>query len=69
MKNGLSLAPSGQFAFDREAITEVIYGCKATDDTVAMGKKLTNDLASCAQKKAFQAPNQYGVQLHTIHKF
>lgn len=68
MANGSSLAPSGLFAFDRGAITEVICGCKATDDTVAVCKKLTNDLASCEHKKAFQMPNQFGVQLRTIHK-
>lgn len=68
MTKGASPRPSGLFSFDRQAISEVICGCKATDDTVAVCKKLTNDLASCQQKKAFQAPNQFGVQLHTIHK-
>lgn len=68
MENGFSLASSASFAFDREAISEVICGCEATNDTVAECKILTNDLSSCKQKKALQMPNQFGVQLHTIHK-
>lgn len=68
MAKGSSLASSASFAFDREAISEVIFGCKATDDTVATCKSLTKDLSSCIQKKALQLPNQFGVQLHTIHK-
>ncbi|MBI4763911.1 MAG: DUF2971 domain-containing protein [Deltaproteobacteria bacterium] len=68
MAKGSSLAASGLFTFDRGAITEVICGCQATDDTVAACKSLTNDLPSCKHKKAFQIPNQFGVQLHEIHK-
>lgn len=68
MAKGSSLAPSALFAFDRAAISEVICGCKASDDTVAVCKTLTNDLSSCTQKKALQLPNHFGVQLHTIHK-
>lgn len=66
--NGSSLAPSGVFNFDREVITEVIFGCKATDDTVAACKSFTNDLPSCIRKKAIQIPNKFGVHLHEIHK-
>lgn len=68
MARGPSLASSASFAFDREAISEVICGCKATDDTVAACKTLTNDLSSCIRKKALQLPNQFGVQLHAIHR-
>jgi hypothetical protein len=63
---GSSLVPSGAFAFDREAISEVILGCKATDDTVAACKSLTDDLPSCKRLRAVQRPNQFGVQLHGI---
>lgn len=68
MAKGSSLTASGLFAFDREAIAEVIYGCQSTDNTVAVCKSLTNDLISCKHKKAFQIPNQFGVQINEIHK-
>jgi hypothetical protein len=68
MANGSSLVASGLFTFARSAITELICGCKATDDTVAICKALTNDLPSLKQKKALQMPNRFGVQLHEIHK-
>jgi hypothetical protein len=44
MANGSALAPSNVFALDRNAIVEVICGCKAPDDTVAACKSLTDDL-------------------------
>jgi Protein of unknown function (DUF2971) len=68
MSKGSSLSAYGLFAFDRGAITDVICGCQATDDTVAVCKSLTNDLPSCKQKKAFQVPNLFGVQLYEIQK-
>jgi Protein of unknown function (DUF2971) len=63
-----SLVPSGLFDFDREAITEVVCGCKAPDDTVAACKAFAYDLTNCKQKKAFRIPNQFGVQLYAINK-
>ena len=45
-----SLRPSGSFDFDRTAITNIIYGCKATDETVATCKTLTHDLPSIKLK-------------------
>jgi hypothetical protein len=68
MVKGSSLSVSGLFFFDREAIAEVIYGCQATDDSIAACKSLTNDLIFCNQKKASQIPNQFGVQINEIHK-
>jgi len=65
---GSSLVPSGIFEFDREAISEVICGCRATDDILAVCKSFTNDLPNCKQKKALRVPNKFGVQLHEIHK-
>lgn len=66
--NGSAIAPSSAFTFDRNAIVEIICGCKASDDTIATCKTLTNDLINCKRKKAIQSPNQFGVQLHEIHK-
>jgi hypothetical protein len=68
MAKGSSLVGYGTFYFDKEAISEIIIGCKAYDDTIASCKLLTNDLAFCTQRVATQKPNCFGVQLHEIHK-
>jgi len=63
-----ALAPSKLFSFDRNAIVEVILGCRASDDTVAACKSFTDDLENCKRKKAFQSPSNFGVKLHDIHR-
>jgi len=68
VNDGSALAPSSLFDFDRSAIAEVIFGCRAPDETVAACKSLTDDLSACERKKAIQRPNQFGVKLHEIHR-
>lgn len=60
------LAPSGHYLFDRNAIREVIIGCKATDLTISACKMHTNDLQNCKCFKAFQQPNAFSLGYHEI---
>jgi len=68
MNKGSSLKPSGLFEYDRTAVSEIIYGCKTSDETVALCKSWVGDLSSVKHQKATQLPNQFGVHLHAIHK-
>lgn len=61
------LASSGSFQFDRNAIREVIIGCKASDQTISVCKKHTNDLVNCKRFKAYQEPNSFTLSFHKIH--
>lgn len=61
-----TLAPSGAFSFDRNAIREVIIGCKASDETIVSCKKNTNDLSGCKRTKAYQKPNSFSLSFHEI---
>lgn len=63
-----SLAPSKSFNYDPNAITELICGCKASDETIKVCKTLTQGLASCERKVAQRKPNQFGVSIYTIPK-
>lgn len=60
------LEPSGTFSFDRAAIKEVIYGCRALKKTTNICKALTRDLAACEHKIAIQTPRQFGITLRTL---
>lgn len=60
------LASFGSFCFDREAIREVIVGCKASDETISACKIHTNDLKSCTRVKAFKEPNSFEIHRHKI---
>lgn len=59
-------APSATFAFDRNSIAEIIYGCKMEDRVLAECKKLVSDLPDCRQIKAAQTPDQFGISLSEI---
>ncbi|MES9851530.1 MAG: DUF2971 domain-containing protein [Candidatus Thiodiazotropha sp. L084R] len=60
------LAPSGTYKFDSEAITDVICGCKSSDDTIRACKTLSKKLDSCERKVAQRKPSKFGVHLYTI---
>lgn len=57
------LEPSGTFSFDRAAIKEVIYGCRALKKTTNICKALTRDLVDCEHWDAIQTHGQFGVTL------
>lgn len=68
-KNNSWPAPFGDFAFDRNSIAEVIYGCKMEDRVLAECKKLVSDLPECTQFKAIQTPGLFGISLSEICEF
>jgi hypothetical protein len=68
MAKGSSLMPSAVYSFDRNAIVEVIFGYRATDDSIAKAKSFTGNIPNCVNKKAVRVPNQFGVQLQIVQK-
>lgn len=68
VSKGSALLPAGLYKFDRNAIVEVILGCKASDQSIAMTKSLANDTTGCIFKKAVQVPNEFGVRIEDVNK-
>jgi hypothetical protein len=63
-----ALLPSGLYKLDRRAIVEIIIGCRASDESIAMTKSLANDITGCTFKKAVRIPNEFGVQIEDVHR-
>ncbi len=62
------LAPSGCFRFDRQAIKEIVLGCRAADIVVADCKTLVADLPRCKMSIARRRGGEFGVVLHEINR-
>ncbi len=52
--------PSASFEFDRSAISEVLFGCNASDATLAACRKFAKDLA-CPFRKAEKRDFTFGI--------
>lgn len=57
---------SEAFAFDRSAITEVLFGCKASDATLASCRKFGKGLA-CPFRKAEKRDFTFGINYRDLH--
>lgn len=62
------LQPSGAYLIDREAIVEVVIGCRASDKATVAVKKSIRDLPECKCFKAHQTPNQFGIRIEEIER-
>jgi hypothetical protein len=48
---------------------EIIFGCRASDECIALAKALTADLQDCQYFGASRRTNQFGLELVQIHNF
>jgi hypothetical protein len=62
------LLPSGAYFIDREAIVEVVIGCRASDEATVAVKKSIRDLPGCKCFKAHQTPNRFGIEIKEIER-
>ncbi|MBN2311587.1 MAG: DUF2971 domain-containing protein [Candidatus Hydrogenedentes bacterium] len=62
------LLPYGEFPFVPEALTGVIFGCKASDDTVAEVKKLTAERKDFSRWRAVRTPGRFGLGIEPIRE-
>lgn len=68
LTRGRALRPAGLYSFGFEALTSVIFGCRATDECISFIKSVTKEITHLRYYKAVREPNRFGVKLIEIRK-
>ncbi|MBI4775252.1 MAG: DUF2971 domain-containing protein [Deltaproteobacteria bacterium] len=63
-----SLLPVGSYSFSPEALQSVVFGCRATHESIAFVKSISRDIRHLKYYKALREPNQFCVKLLEIPK-
>jgi len=65
---GRGLLPAGHYSFGADALTTVVFGCRATDECISFVKSVTKDIPHLRYHRAIREPNRFGVKLLEIRK-
>ena len=68
MKKGRRLLPAGLYSFGFEALSSIIFGCRATDQCISFIKTATKDIEHLRYYSAVRVPNCFGVKLLEIKR-
>ncbi|MFT5700401.1 MAG: hypothetical protein ACI8ZB_003275 [Desulforhopalus sp.] len=68
LTNGSALLPSGLYSFNVDALTSIVFGCRATDKCISFIKSITRNITDLLYYKAIREPNRFGVKLVEIRK-
>jgi len=62
------LLPYGKYLINGDALTSIVFGCRASDECISFTKSITSHKPNIKYFKAYQVPNQFGLTLREIIK-
>lgn len=66
-ENG-KLLPYGNYSISEDAITSIVFGCRASDECISFTKAITSHMVDLKYFRAHKIPNVFGLTLREIKK-